>query len=105
MLDSKRRTVDQFTLVLRNPHIRDLCNSGVTCNKGRETWDLKDYFSRKHYDPDVPAQGERNLSELGVIGLEMRVLNPRYSLLRYPFPQKRGAKPHVEKNLYCDISS
>lgn len=44
LLDSKIKTIDLLTLDLRNPHIRDLCNSGLNCNEEKETWSLKGYF-------------------------------------------------------------
>lgn len=50
-------------------------------------------------------KSERKLSELGMIGLEMSMLNSLCSFLHYSSPNKKGTKPHVEHNLHFDISS
>lgn len=50
-------------------------------------------------------ESERKLSEFGMIGLEMSVLNSLCLFLHYSSPNEKGTKPHVENNLYFDISS
>lgn len=37
LLDSKIKKVDPFTLVLGISHLRDLCNSGLNYNTGKDT--------------------------------------------------------------------